>query len=146
MATNSSLFVFKGDRKWVSDALNDAIQLANDIFWTSRSKIIMLNYNVESSTIDSIVSEFSGPLKKSSELRNMTPAPSNLGIPQIQVNVDDLPDENGCKVFARFRPSSPENLILSSSVANACKNACVKKKEERKSDYNRVVLFTAIVS
>lgn len=143
MATNASLFVFKGDRKWVSDALNDAIQLANDIFWTSRSKIIMLNYNVESSTIDSIDSEFSGPLKKSSERRN-TPNLRNLS--QIQVNVDDLPDENGCKVFARFRPSSPENLILSSSVANACKNACVKKKVERKSGYNRVVLFTAIVS
>ena len=138
----SDLIVYKGPEKWASKTLSAAIELANDIFWTSRSKIIMLNYNVETCTIDSMYSKFSGPPKKSKSRNDLTPAPKDLNIPEVYLKVVDIPPtKEGNIVISKLSASSPEDISLNSFVAQECKNV-----SENTKDYNRLILFIAIVS
>lgn len=106
-----------------SETLLSAMDLAEEIFFTSRSKKIILRYNTRDCTIDKIETEFN-------QSSIDTDAISRIGITQKEED----------KFYEEFAFSRPLEITLNAKLISLCIR--IRKQDE---GYSRVVLFVAIV-
>ena len=126
----ASLFVI--NEKLRCDTLNDAIELANNIFWTVQCRTLMLKYNADNCTIEDVIDEFSGDDKTEEEKSNLN-SPLPLNIPHIAAAVN---------TYGLFKGVEPEYINLSEKLVDLCKRV----NRQTGVGYKRVILFTAMVT
>lgn len=109
-----------------SETLLSAMDLAEEIIFTSRSKKIILRYNTRDCTIDKIETEFN-------QSSIDTDAISRIGITQREEKEED-------NFYEKFAFSRPLEITLNAKLISLC--ISIRKQDE---GYSRVVLFVAIV-